>query len=350
MKNISTGIIDTWIGDVPVINGGCTWTIPGDYPPGSYELVAISHRYGKLRDIRKINIAEPRTLAVTAPVSGEIWETGGQETVRWASTGLPSGDSVEIKLKRTSDSGTIRTWTAYTTTGEKTVTVLPEWGKGTDYQVCVEYIGNRAIKNCSGPFEIGGPSLIVLQPSGGERWTLGSTHAICWTSSGTPPGSKIRVRVASGSSIITDWPDQLPSGSVSWTIPMSAPVSSGYKVWLYNSANPFLYNASQPFGVVSGSLRVTSPNGGEQWTRGLRHPIKWTYSNNPGSTLNITLLKGGTFHKTISPKVSIRQGVTTGYLWTTPFTIKPGSDYRVSIMSNEIPAYWDKSDTDFRIV
>ena len=49
------------------------------------------------------------------------------------------------------------------------------------------------------------------------------------------------------------------------------------------------------------SITVTSPNGGETWQRGTSHTVTWDYSGSPGSTVKITLLKGGIEVGTITP-------------------------------------------------
>ena len=46
------------------------------------------------------------------------------------------------------------------------------------------------------------------------------------------------------------------------------------------------------------TLKVTTPNGGESWTKGKTYTIKWKKGNG-GSRVKIELLKSGKVYKTI---------------------------------------------------
>ncbi|MDD1698850.1 MAG: right-handed parallel beta-helix repeat-containing protein, partial [Methanoregula sp.] len=63
------------------------------------------------------------------------------------------------------------------------------------------------------------------------------------------------------------------------------------------------------------SLSVTSPNGGESWDRSISQTLTWSYTGNPGSTVKIVLLKGGTAIGTIAESVPIGSGGKGSYSW-----------------------------------
>ena len=51
----------------------------------------------------------------------------------------------------------------------------------------------------------------------------------------------------------------------------------------------------------AGTLKVTTPNGGQKWTTGKKYTIKWD-KGNAGTFVKIELLKSGKAYKTIKAK------------------------------------------------
>jgi hypothetical protein len=65
-------------------------------------------------------------------------------------------------------------------------------------------------------------SITVVSPNGGENWTVGSTHNITWTSTGTVGNVKIRYSADDGSNWSTVAASTSNDGSYSWTVPDTA--------------------------------------------------------------------------------------------------------------------------------
>jgi M6 family metalloprotease-like protein len=97
-------------------------------------------------------------------------------------------------------------------------------------------------------------------------------------------------------------------------------------------------------GPPSGSITVTSPNGGENWAAGTTQTINWTYTGNPGSYVKIELLKGGKLNLTIYNSRSIGTAGSGSYSWPIRSTLAGGSDYQVRVTSTTNSAYTDTSD------
>ena len=70
----------------------------------------------------------------------------------------------------------------------------------------------------------------------------------------------------------------------------------------------------------AGTLKVATPNGGEQWTTGKRYTIKWD-KGNAGAYVKIQLLKSGKAYKTIKAKTK-NDG---RHRWKIPVSVKTGS-------------------------
>ena len=68
------------------------------------------------------------------------------------------------------------------------------------------------------------PSINVLSPNGGEKWEVGSTHTIKWTSAGISADTKMTVYLYNDDSVLPQIPTAIGfyepnDGEMSWTIP-----------------------------------------------------------------------------------------------------------------------------------
>lgn len=101
-----------------------------------------------------------------------------------------------------------------------------------------------------------------------------------------------------------------------------------------------------PFSVFGqDSVRVTSPNGGEEWKAGDQYSINWT--SNITESVKIELYKGEVFNFTVSPFTS-NDG---SYNWSNmPFTQEGGDDFKIRISSTIDPNTFDMSDGNFTII
>jgi hypothetical protein len=90
------------------------------------------------------------------------------------------------------------------------------------------------------------------------------------------------------------------------------------------------------------TLKITSPNGTEQWQPGTTHNITWTQSGLSGN-VTIQLYKGASLSSQLGTV-----GATTGILaWTIPSGQVIGNDYKVRIFQGLVEDY---SDVNFSIV
>ncbi len=98
--------------------------------------------------------------------------------------------------------------------------------------------------------------------------------------------------------------------------------------------------------VPSPSLQVATPDGGESWNQGTTHVISWKYMSNPGSTVQIRLLKGGMASGVIAANAPIGSRGSGTFTWKVPYDQALGDDYRVRVI---IAGYEDTSNATFRI-
>ncbi len=79
---------------------------------------------------------------------------------------------------------------------------------------------------------------------------------------------------------------------------------------------------------ITPNITVISPNGGENWQAGSSQTIKWSYTGNPGSDVEIELLKSGVVDTVIIPSTPIGSNGSGSHTWTIPSTQTPGTDYQ----------------------
>ena len=79
----------------------------------------------------------------------------------------------------------------------------------------------------------------------------------------------------------------------------------------------------------AGTLKVTTPNGGQKWNTGSACTIKWNKGDGKGQ-VKIELLKSGKAYKgkTGLPKKKKNSG---NYVWKIPTTVPTGNQYKIKI-------------------
>jgi hypothetical protein len=223
---------------------------------------------------------------------------------------------------------------------------------GDDYRIRITSTTNSAFWDESeAPFTINPPSIWVNKPEAGDVHQVGSQVTISWTYTGFPgPNVKIELCQAGTMScrtIMANWSIIAGSAYV-WTIPASQAAGT-YEVQVKSTTTTSVFGRSGIFFITPPTIAVASPNGGEVWTAGTRVPINWAYTGNPGTTVKIELLKGGSVARTIVSSVSKGVGGNGVYYWTIPSTLTPGADYKVRITSTTSPLVTDQSDGFFTI-
>jgi hypothetical protein len=116
--------------------------------------------------------------------------------------------------------------------------------------------------------------------------------------------------------------------------------------WRVNTSNDGGVSdwATNAFATVPPTIKVTVPNGGEAWRRGLAAFIQW--DDNILENVAIDLYQGGVLVKTITTNAPS----TVSYKWTVDLSLVPGSDYSIKIRSATNAALSDLSDATFSIV
>ena len=96
--------------------------------------------------------------------------------------------------------------------------------------------------------------------------------------------------------------------------------------------------------LSAGTLKVTTPNGGNKWKTGKKYAIKWV-KGNAGGTVKIQLLKSGKHYKWVSKKTK-NDGK---HPWKIPSTVATSKAYRIKITSTTNKTLTDTSNKNFTI-
>jgi hypothetical protein len=114
-----------------------------------------------------------------------------------------------------------------------------------------------------------------------------------------------------------------------------------YRVRTYNEGGVSVWSTGS-FLTVAPMVKVTIPNGGEVWKKGLSYFIQW--DDNIMENVVIDLYKGDALARTIATAPS-----TGAYKWEVNLDLEAGSDYSIKISSSGDPALFDMSDSPFTI-
>ena len=305
------------------------------------------------------------SIIITSPNGGEAWQRGTSHSVTWDYSGSP-GSTVKITiLKAGTEVGTISAGTSTGSNGKGSYTwpISSTGSTGSDYKVSVQSISKPTVKDQSNNYftltsaGTATPLITVTSPNGGESWIRGSGQAITWTSSGTV-GANVKIELLKAGVVVQTLSASTPnSGTFNGILSTGLATGSDYKIRITSTSNSaYTDSGNGNFAITTGtttpttpSITVTSPNGGEVWYKYTTHAITWSYTGNPGSTVKIVLLKGGTEAGTIAGSVPAGSNGKGSYSWFVPTTLLSGSDYKVSVQSISQPAVRDLSNADIKI-
>jgi hypothetical protein len=93
-------------------------------------------------------------------------------------------------------------------------------------------------------------------------------------------------------------------------------------------------------------LSLGAPNGGETWIRGSEQTIRWDSSGDAGTQLKILLLDGAVTRIVLSRGADLASG---SFQWKVPTRLPKGNNYRIRIISRQIPSLKDTSEQSFSI-
>ena len=188
------------------------------------------------------------------------------------------------------------------------------------------------------PYEVVGS----LPASAGTNYPVNQELPVClaWSPKGLAGGYHLQIATnVDFSDPIIDVPYQTEAFYV-WS--NAAPGTAYYyRVNTTNDAGTGDWSDGA-FQTVAPMIRVTVPNGGETWQRGLTYFIQW--QDNIPEDVVIDLYKNGVFLESLATNAS-----TGAYQWQVGLDLVSGSGYSIRISSAGSSALFDRSDLPFNI-
>ncbi|MEO5929488.1 MAG: T9SS type A sorting domain-containing protein [Candidatus Kapaibacterium sp.] len=336
----------TWLDIVPggapvsAASGSYAWMVPNT--PGATTLVRVSNSANPIISDRSdalFSILRP-SLQVISPNGGEGYEVAAPVTVRWSAQNITS-----LTIEYSSDLGT--TWKVVgsgvpAASGSYTFVPMEIPTKLALVRI-TDMAHPRVSDQSDRTFEILEPkSIMVYDPTGGEKLLRGSTMIIRWDA---PRIAAVDVLFSANGG--ATWQPiatniRAKEWYYVWTVP-NVLVSEG-KIRV-QEVNGSVIGESGLFEIVDPKapvLRVIRPNGGEKYDVGDSVNVLWSSSGVAGPvSISYSTNSGGTWQL-------IRGGVPVGFGvagWR--ITSAPGNRYRVKVEST--PALSDASDADFTV-
>ncbi len=341
----------TWklITDSTSNTGTYSWTIPDEHTTQA-RVKITSNEFPVISDTSDNDFRIVGSFTISSPNGGERWVVGSQEEISWTTVGtIP-----EVKIEYSTDSGS--TWKPVVE-NEGAVSndgvvindgsflwTIPDEITSTD--TCLVRISDatdpQTFDISDDPFRIIG-AFTIASPNGGEEWLVGNTYTISWATTGTVSTVNLEYskdNFVSDINTIASGVDN--TGSFSWIIPQD--LSETVKVRVLDANDTTVYDASDADFAIKG-IKVTSPNGGEEWEVGAKHNITWESGGLVSNELTIEYsTDGGTTWNLIADQ----QYNDGSYTWTVPDNISDTVKIRVKDPSS--PYAFDTSDSDFKIV
>jgi hypothetical protein len=265
-------------------NGDYEWLVPDT--PSETCLVRISEIDGQPVDISDavFSIVEPVSgeITVTSPNGGESWTVGSIKEITWTAGGINNvtieystdyGTTWKVIVQTTPNNGSFDWTIPNTVSDECLVRVSSNDGDPDPIPSDVSDRVFSIIPDAAGEFR-------VTSPNGGEKWEVGTVQAITWIGSGDISSVTIDYSTDNTNTWSTLVSSIENSGAYDWTIPEAVSDDCLVRVSASDGAgDPKPSDTSDAeFSIVlppSPTIRVITPNGGEQLVIGIQYEITW---------------------------------------------------------------------------
>lgn len=274
--------------------GSFNWKVTGPVSDQSQHRAQV--RITAVNDPTKFGLSLPFTISemhlkVLSPNGGEVFGIGTTQTIQWdpgdvignvdISLSTDGGDSFTPLFTDVPNGGRID-WTVGNTANNPETEVLIRV-KAHDY---------LAADESDAVFTLLQPTLTVVSPAGGEELRVGKSALLKWTSEGVPGRVRIDLSRNGGGTWETLFASAANNGSVEWK-PVTGPDTSNAILRITSEDNPSVSaQSAAAFNIVTPSITVTSPNGGQQWFTGSAQAITWNAKGFDGP-VKIELTRNG---------------------------------------------------------
>ncbi len=319
-------------------DGSYTWTVAGTATTTA-RMRVTSVETPSATDVSNSDFSiTPPVLTLLQPNGGETYVLGTVDTIAWTLTG--TSGAVVVQINRTYPSAS---WEAITTTSSLST---PYTVSGTPsntvrvraYLQSTPSVGDTSAANLS----IVAPAITVNWPNGGETLTPGQSVMLRWTSANVTGTVRVELNRTYPGGTWETLNANVTIDSLAWAVDQYGGSSARIRVTsnTYSAATDV---SNGNFTISTPSLTVVTPNGGEGWSLGSSHWLRWMRSNLNGLVnvyYNLSYPSG-----TWQP-VQLNVALDS-VLWVVPGPASGAT--RVRVTSVNVPTLYDESDANFSL-
>ncbi len=292
-------------------------------------------------------IGQTPSIKVIQPNGGEQWVVGTAHLISWT-----DNLTKPVMIILTTQGGTDDTLT-HSVSGTIWAWNIPA-SQDTSSKCMIKIVSttNTSISATSDAFfslkaTQPADSNAIIQPNGGEKWAVGTSHLISWTNY----VSKTAIRLSiDGGAHYTTLPgaDSISGSTFTWDIPTSQTLSDSCLIKVESIHDTSVNAVSDSlFSIVatsaSGAITLLQPtDAGIHWKVGTEHLVSW--SDNFQDSVKVVLM-----HKDSVYSVLSTNAYGSGYAWTIADSIPGDTNYRITVSNTLDSAIADTSAHYFAI-
>ncbi len=277
-------------------------------------------------------------FTILSPNGGEIWEAETVQQVSWNSNGdiaavnlyySVAPDSPRVAIAQDIPNSGSYTWTLPDITSDQV-------------SLFIENAADAAVNDVTDAvFAILRRGITVTSPNGGETWAGGSTQTIAWLSVGSIDSVLIEYSLNKGNTWVRAGRLE-NSGGFLLLVPNVLTVNALVRV--ASTADSEVEDESDAvFTIISSSLNLLVPNGGELWLSGSTQEVRWQSSGLLQSVRLEYSADNGRLWEVIDPEAPN----SGSYDWTLPDISSDSVLVRINSAISNLPS--DVSDARFTI-
>ncbi len=342
--------------DLPGTSTNCTFEIPEiNTILGLVRVIAYDNYNGTASDDSDdvFEIITP-TLKFTSPTSSSKWISGTNQPITWTLTGQPFVSGIDL-LYYNGTWNPIPGGTGLASDKTSITWTIPKDPGKVKIRGILHCTSGITVSQETDEFSIlvNSPVPKITYPKGGENLARDTFHPINWTAQADGGIKSISLSYQTGGEWIHITELGPTDTSYNWKTP-----NGSFNNVLVNLTVTDMYDQSAgaesgPFKVISPSISLTTPNGGEIWESGLTQTIKWKLTGSEVvSTIDLVYsTDSGKNWKTIEGGTNLSV-TTTSFSWKIPSDVSRNA--RVFVTANCISngqrfVVDDGSDADFTI-
>ena len=303
-------------------------------------------------------IAIQAPFTITAPEEAETLLGGGDKEIKWETLAGLTIANVKIEYSLTGEA-------PWTEINEGSYTATNDWSElwsvPTQSATAVKIRITDAADTTgfayadSAAFKVKRGQVTVKIPNTAVIWKVGEGHEIEWLATGDVTSVKLYYCI-DGDQPTPDWKPVDDDGSgravpidaalakYMWAIPDD--VSAQCLVKVEDADDPDIFDVSDALFTIRPILRLTVPNGGQNWVVGNSYDIKWTTTGTIDDVkLEYSANGGGAWNDIGTPPITNINSKS----WTVPEAALSANNCLVKVSSYLDSAVFDKSDNPFTV-